>query len=203
MIKIGLILIFILVTIDAVVAKDFVPKSFKAKFDYLVPSLRGDPNKISVDIDFNKPTDLRYEIKDPNHAVTFVCNRQKTWVYTPSFIEGGKGELKVGDSSKYCFSKIFQALNNGLTDNKVYTVKKVKKEYVLTFTKQAKVALGIDKIGLVFKDKNEFENLSLLKIYKAQNQAQIYEMKKIDKKVDFQKGHFEFTPPKNTNTTNF
>lgn len=203
MLRIGFFLIIILVSLDTAMAQNFVPKSFSAKFEYQIPKLKGDPEKILVDIDFEKTSNLVYEIKNPQHAVTFVCNSSKTWVYTPSFVKGMNGEVKIGDSSRYCFSKIFQALNHGLVDNKIYTVKKTDNEYILTFTKAAKSSLDLDKIGLVFNKKENFDDIKLLKIYKAQNKAQIYELKELKKNVEFKKGHFEFSVPNNTNISNF
>ncbi|WP_299376616.1 hypothetical protein [uncultured Kiloniella sp.] len=121
-------------------------------------------------------------------------------------MEGEKGELAVGDSGQFCYSRIFDSLSQGLENNKLYKTVKKKKKAFLTFNKDAKSQLGLEKIEIEFKETigakttlGEAQNLKLFLTNKAE--PVLLKLVKFEKNPKLTKKHFQFETPKNTNIT--
>ncbi|MCO4754418.1 MAG: hypothetical protein KC478_08035 [Bacteriovoracaceae bacterium] len=178
----------------------FLPKSFDAQF----ADVRG-TKEIPVNIKYKFPKQISYEVKG-DAPLLYVCNEEKTWKYTPPFMEGEKGELAVGDSGQFCYSRIFDSLSQGLENNKLYKTVKKKKKAFLTFNKDAKSQLGLEKIEIEFKEAigakttlGEAQNLKLFLTNKAE--PVLLKLVKFEKNPKLTKKHFQFETPKNTNIT--
>ena len=128
-------------------------------------------------------------------------------VWVP-FIEGEKGEVKVGDSSKYCYVKLFDALNRGLKSNDLYKVKLNKQTAELDFTTKATAQTQIKKVILSF-DKENSKNLTIKDVKKMEfwdtqkKKPTVFRFKSIDTKAKLDFIDFEFKIPENTNVTKF
>lgn len=178
----------------------FLPQSFEADF----ADVRG-KKSIPVTIKYKFPKQIYYEVKG-DAPLLYVCNEKKTWKYTPPFIEGEKGELAVGDSGQFCYSRIFDALAKGLSSNDLYTVSKKGELAVLTFKADSKKQLGLSKIEISFDrpvaKAESLENAKELKMFLSNKPEPVkLVMKTYKKNPDFKKDQFSFTPPKNTNIT--
>lgn len=178
----------------------FLPAKFEASFD----DVRGQ-SKIPVLIKYQYPQKIYYEVKG-DAPLLYVCNPKKTWKYTPPFIEGEKGELAVGDSGQFCYSRIFDSLAKGLDSNKLYKVSKNGKMATLNFSKDAKAQLGLEKIQISFKNNaakvkglSEAKDMEMYLSNKPEPVKLV--LKKFDSSPSFKKDQFEFSPPKNTNIT--
>lgn len=177
----------------------FLPKSFEAKFS----DVRGE-KEIPVKIKYSFPKKIYYEVEGET-PLLYVCNAEKTWKYTPPFMEGEKGELAVGDSSQFCYSRIFDSLSKGLSTNELYKVTTKGKKAELSFKEKAKNQLGLEKIEIEFqKDVDKSSSLSdakELKMFLSNKPEPVrLVMKEYTKNPAFKKGQFSFSPPKNTNT---
>lgn len=178
----------------------FLPSSFDAEF----LDVRGE-KEIPVNIKYKFPKQIYYEVKGDT-PLLYVCNEKKTWKYTPPFIEGEKGELAVGDSGQFCYSRIFDSLSQGLIDNKLYKTKKSGNKAILNFTKKATDQLGLEKIEIVFGKKFEshtsMSEAKSLKLF-LQNKAEPVFLKlvKIDINPKLGSEMFKFSAPENTKTT--
>ncbi|MCT4642211.1 MAG: hypothetical protein N4A33_07915 [Bacteriovoracaceae bacterium] len=201
-IKSILILIFAIVGLEAF-AKDFIPKKFEASIEQIVVKRIG--KKIvrqPLSLKYSFPKNIVMKTKD----ITYVCNSQTTWRYIPPFIQGQKGECSVGNSNKYCFSKVFDALSSGLKNNKLYVVKRNNKKSFLEiiFNQEASRELGLKSI-LFFTNKKLSTLNSILEVSKMvlkHNQKQqddIYEIKSIRINNNLKNQDFIFQIPKNTN----
>ena len=178
----------------------FLPKSFEADFS----DVRGE-TKIPVNIKYSYPKKIYYEVKG-DAPLLYVCNESQTWKYTPPFMEGEKGELAVGDSSQFCYSRIFDSLAKGLESNELYAVSNKGKSSVLSFKERAKKQLGLEKIEIEFAGKagasSTLAEATELKMYLSNKPEPVRLVKKTFKQnPSFGKNQFSFNPPKNTNIT--
>jgi len=184
-------------------ASSFIPKEFEAKLDQVVK--RRVANKIS-----KEPLKLKY--KYPKNIamyldnMTYICNAQTTWRYTPEFIEGQKGEVNIGKSSKYCFSSIFDALKYGFKKNDIYVVKKDIKNSIVVFEFKDKAQKSLSISSIEFKFDKKISNALTLKDVKTMKikypqkskKDTLYEIKKISTSVNYTDADFIFNIPKNT-----
>lgn len=209
--KFGLIVILFFTFIDVAFSKAtrFLPKSFEAELVQVVHLVTSNRESITpVKMKYMFSNNLYFEVKSEDAPVIYICNKKKTWIYNPPFIEGEKGEVKVGDSSKHCHVKLFDALSNGLKSNKIYDVKKTKTGVRLFFNKKAKAQTKIKEIVLTFK-KGIQNNLTIKDVFQMdvwdveRKEPTVFRFKKIntEAKVDFK--DFEFKVPDNTNITQF
>ncbi len=199
----GFILFFAIV--EVAMASNFLPKSFVASLeqqDVMMSSKKGAIIKSAIEMKYLFPSNVYFNLKDD--AIVYVCNKDKTWIYTPPWDSSEKGELTVGDSSKHCYVKIFDALSKGLTSNNIYTTIKNKKNAKLTFNKDAQAQLGITLVELEFKksitSESTIENVDKMKIYKVgKKNPTTFVFKSMDTKAKLEKSEFNFTAPPNTN----
>lgn len=176
----------------------FLPKSFDAKF----LDVRGQ-KEIPVVIKYQFPSNIYYEVKG-DAPLLYVCNAKKTWKYTPPFIEGEKGELAIGDSGQFCYSKIFDSLSKGLESNELYSVEKKGQSATFAFKEKAKKQLSLEKIEIAFNEKisektglGEAKELRLFLVNKPEPvNLRLVEFEKAPK---LEKDQFSFSAPKNTN----
>lgn len=182
----------------------FLPAGFEADFTQQTKTIRGvkeDPVKVFYKYRGN----IYFDVKG-SAPTLYICNNKKVWIYNPPFVEDEKGELKVGDSNRYCYSKFFDSLSNGLQDNKLYKVKKTDKKAELVFTKEAKDQLSIEKVIIEFNkaitDKTSILDVEKFSIYNVNKKDPvILSTKSIEPKNDLKDSKFEFIAPKNTNIT--
>ncbi len=201
MIRFLLVFILLYSLFDTAMAA-FLPKAFEATFIEEKVSVIGSKKTIKhIDVKYQFPSHIYLKVVEED--ALYICNSTKVWFYTPPFIEGEPGLVKVGSSSKYCYSKVFDSLKKGLKDNKLYSVKKLKNNtFELTFMDNAKKQLGLDKLKLFFKDnKTEFQNVRSIELYYTGEAHPVaLKRKKIEVSKGFKKSLFEFNPPQNTET---
>ena len=205
-----ILIVFFFVLVEFAVAKSFLPKSFEATLEQQNISIikMGKDNKkihkkifkSDIEMKYMFPSNIVFDVKD---QILYVCNSKKTWAYTAGSF-GENGELTVGDSSKYCYSKIFDALANGLENNKLYTVSTKGKQSLLKFDEKAQNQLSILKINLDFKEKvnskTSIENLISMELYyKGKKSPTKFIFKSLNLETKNKKKDFVFLPPKNTN----
>jgi outer membrane lipoprotein-sorting protein len=203
--KLSFVIILFFAIVELAVAADFLPKSFVASLeqqDVMMSSKKGKIIKSAIDMKYLFPSNVYFNLKDD--AVVYICNKDKTWIYTPPWDPSEKGELTIGDSSKHCYVKIFDALSKGLTSNNIYTTVKNKKIAKLSFKKDAQAQLGITIVELDFKSNisstSTIENVDKMRIYKVgKKKPTTFVFKEINTKAKLKKSEFNFTPPKNTN----
>lgn len=197
---------FVLILIETAASASrkvkFLPKAFEASFIQEKKSPISKKIKTNnIAIKYQYPSN--FYLKELSENTTYICNKKNVWFYTPPFMEGEKGLLKVGSSNKYCYSKIFDSLKKGLVDNSLYTVKKGGKNlFSINFQGGAKAQLGIDKLDLVFsKAGNIFQNIQQMKLFYTGEKFPVVLKRKAIKVVKgFSSSTFQFKAPKNTDT---
>lgn len=195
-------LFFITFLITNIAWAGFLPKSFEADFDQVTKSLRKE--KVSpVKVFYKFQSNIFFKVSGDT-PVTYICNKNKVWIYNPPFIEGESGELMIGDSSKYCYSKFFDALSKGLDNNALYTVKKNTNTAVLTFESKAANQLSIREVKLVFKspisNTSSLNDIDYMSIYKLnENRPVTLKLKQMKTDVAIKDSKFVFDTPSNTN----
>lgn len=206
MIKAVLLLSFLMALADAGFAssKHFMPRAFQGEFVQIQKTKN--PNKKNREIDtlisYQKPRNFRMYSKDSvGQDTLYICNKETTWFYSAPFTEDSKGQLKKGDSSKFCYVKIFDALNKGLTSNNIYTVKKLnERKYQLNFNPDAAKEVHFDRVELNFDDMPlNFKNIESLTMYStSRKQPFVLKRKSVQIKNKLDSKLFTFKAPDNT-----
>ena len=208
--RLPLLIVLFYTLIDFATAKSFLPRSFNADIEQQTKSViklkKGNKEivkKYDVVVKYLFPSNVYLKVEDS----TYVCNKNKTWLYTPPVIEGEKGEVKIGSSSKYCYSKLFDALSNGLSNNKIYSTKKSKNTATLSFSTKAQDQLQMTKVELLFEKlntKSRFSDIKEMRMFKVgEKNPTIFVFKSLNRKVKLKASDFEFQVPKNTNINNW
>lgn len=198
----NLILLIALIIISSKSWSVFLPKTFEARFDQVTKSLRREKTS-PVKVVYKFKSNIIFEVSGDT-PVTYVCNKDKVWIYNPPFIEGEAGELKVGDSSKYCYSKLFDTLSKGLESNKLYKVKKTDKYATIIFSEDVASQLSIEKITMSLKQDisktTSFKDVLSMQIYKLNEKNPVtLNLKSIKSNISIDDSKFIFNIPKNTN----
>lgn len=198
----NLILLILLIIISSKSWADFLPKTFEADFEQVTKSLRGE-KKSPVKVFYKFRSNIFFEVKGDT-PVTYICNKDKVWIYNPPFIEGEAGELKIGDSSKYCYSKFFDTLSRGLEDNNLYKVSLGNNEAMLTFSKKVSNQLSIEKVKIILNKSVSsmatFDDVKSMHIYKINEQNPvILNLKLLKSNISILDEKFKFKTPENTN----
>lgn len=198
----SLVLLCLCVCAKATPAKGLVPNSFSTNFEETTKSLVSGKDKKSYGkIDYKFPSQIRYEVTSPNPA-TFVTNGKKSWYYTPPFVQGEQGEVKVMNSSHLPFAKFLDSMNGGLEKSKHFTHQFKGNDLILTFNKDSQKDTGLVEVQFhAAKDAKkvqsikEFENVTLVRTDK-----QIVNLKFIEFKDDttLPGNHFVFNIPPRT-----
>ena len=201
MMRILLVTILFFAALESTYAS-YIPKSFSGLFEQQKQRMfnRG-VSKTQISLKYSYPGNIYMHSEGPDENVYYICNPEKVWIYNPPFIEGQEGRVVIGNSSKYCLSKIFDKLQNGLKSNKQYSVKEInKRSYELNLSKENEKRLGYYKFKLVFEsDQADFLALKLMKMYvRNDDNPTILVKKKLKKAKKFKRTTFEFSPPKNT-----
>lgn len=182
----------------------FMPKAFEGEYVQVKKSKNKWSKKTKeapVSIAYQFPRNIRLHSKDPDQDILYICNKDTTWIYNPPFSNADKGLLKVGDSSKFCYAKIFDALDNGLTSNKIYKVEKINaKEFLLLFTKQAVKEIHFEKLRLSFDELPlSFKNLESIAMFKEEKSDPVtFKRKSVTIMKQLDQSQFNFTAPANT-----
>jgi outer membrane lipoprotein-sorting protein len=178
----------------------FVEKNFKAHFIQETKSLRSTIEE-PVLVEYAYSGNIFFEITGDN-PVTYVCNNDKVWIYFPPFKKDGKGEVKTGESSKFCYAKIFDALTRGLESNDYYSVNFKGKRAEVLFKDNIQEALGVSKVIVEFKSnaskKSLMSDMLSFEIFKQDNESPVLlKLKMFEKNYKTRKTPFEFDiPPK-------
>lgn len=205
--KISIGFIFFFALVDIAFGK-FLPKQFEANLEQVVfSSVHNKEVKTPVKMKYLFPNNIYFSVTGEN-PVVYVCNHKKTWMYNPPWDPSEKGEVKIGDSSRYCYVKLFDALSNGLSKNNLYSVKSKNMTSLLTFSKKAKEQLNIGKVELEFKkqpSKNSTVNdLKSMKVFYLDKEKPVkFQFKEITKTKKLSSDDFIFKVPKNTNISTF
>lgn len=192
----------VLVLIETSFASSFLPNAFEGKFKQEKIDLAS-KRKISsyIEIKYSFPNNINFKTLDETET-QYICNSSKVWVYNPPFIPGEKGTVKVGNSSKFCFSKIFDILKNGLKDNSLYTVKSLKKNIVqISFEAKAKKQLDLSRLKLEFSnEQKKFSQLVKITLFKDEKSSPVsMTTQSLKVKKSLPDSNFIFEIPKNTN----
>ena len=208
----AIVLMFLLLLLADTSFAGFMPKAFKAEYSQIKKSRfkRRVVKPTPVKIQYAYPRNIRMHSKDKVQDVLYICNKNKTWIYTPSYkkkvkkkIKTVNGQLRVGPSSKFCFSKIFDVLDKGLVSNKSYKVRSLQSgKFELVFTPRLVAELNYEKFELSFdKMPYNFKAIKDIKMFKRVKdkkptltliRKKVKLVSKIDSKV------FNFKAPKNT-----
>ncbi|MBD66656.1 MAG: hypothetical protein CME62_15715 [Halobacteriovoraceae bacterium] len=179
----------------------FIPKAFEGDFEQIKKDRRGRDRTEPVKILYSTPQSIKMTTETKGLKTILVCNPEKTWIYNEGF-GGEPGQVRVGDSAKYCYSQIFDVLARGLTDNKFYKVKNLSKhEFKLTFSKNATSRLGYDEVDIKFKSKpHEFSQIEHLVLINKDKSPVKLKLKKLQVVSKFDKETFVFQIPKGAET---
>lgn len=185
----------------------FLPKDFEANFTQTFISSLSKKEKITHGkIAYKHPTKLYFEITGAE-PIIYISNEKKSWIYTPPFVDGERGSLRISDSSKHSFTKFFDALALGLVTNKLYSVRSAEKEALLEFSKEVAKQIGIAKAKLIFKTSiNEKSTLKDVKKiifnYLVKKPEVTLEFLSFEDQVILSDEKFNFSIPKNTEIIN-
>lgn len=180
----------------------YVPKAFLGEFTQTKKSIISGQVSTKISLKYQFKGNVYMKSVGPDEETVYVCNPEKVWIYVPPLFEGEKGEVKIGKSSQYCLSKIFDKLNKGLVSNSDYSVKKLNdKSYLLTFSAPNEKKLGYQKFELVFDNKAaSFNQLKLMRMYTRNDKNPTTLTKnKLTVLKGFKPSTFKFEPPANTN----
>jgi hypothetical protein len=129
----------------------FLPLKFTAKFTQEYKSVvTGKIKKGHGHLDYQFPGMLRFEMHKPSPLI-FITRANQNWYYRPPFVKGEDGEVRKNVTGGQAISKFFDALSEGLENNKYYKISKLDKKIVeINFVKASSEELGIKSANLVF-----------------------------------------------------
>lgn len=179
---------------------EFLPKSFTAQFEQeYVSTLKGKVKKGTGTIDYQYPGNIRFKTTIPSE-ILFVSNGVKSWYYRAPFIDGEEGEVTetLAKDGSGIFTKFFDSLKNGMSNNNMYTVSKTEKEYKLIFLEKSVKDTGIKEALLKFqKNILEFSNLQSIELIFPDAKRSTIKLKNIKINPDLDAKNFQFViPPK-------
>lgn len=197
-------LIFIIsLFISASAKSNFLPESFSAKFEQIyISSLTKKEKKSFGVLDYKFPGNIRFEVEKPNNII-FVSNNKTNWIYRPPFIEGEPGELTIKKSEEIGLSGLLDTLNQGLEDNPQFKIDKKENRVKMIFNPKTSEKIGLKEGLLIFKAGKSvgFNAVDEIEITYPDQKKVSFKLSQINAKVTFSVDHFNFTAPKNTNTT--
>lgn len=187
-------------------SKDFVPSSFSAHYEESLISVKDGKEKKSFGkIDYKFPGHIRYEVTSPDPSI-FISNPQKSWYYTPPFIEGEEGQVSIQKSNKLPLTKFLDSMKGGIDKSKLFQAKYQGKELVLIFDRTIQKEMTLKQVIFIsskdsktVKSLSEFEKMTL--IY---TDGRKVNLKFIDLKanVSYDNKHFTFEIPPKTKVVN-
>jgi outer membrane lipoprotein-sorting protein len=179
----------------------FLPLKFTAKFTQEYKSVvTGKVKKGHGHFDYQFPGMLRFEMQKPTPLI-FITRANQNWYYRPPFVEGEDGEVRKNVNGGQAISKFFDALSEGLENNKYYKVSKKNKTNIeIKFNESSAHELGIDSAVLNFKTKtHSFLQLSSINLNYVDGKKNKILFEKISLVDEFSKLNFVFkenNPPK-------
>lgn len=181
----------------------FLPQSFKAKYEEVHKhSLSGKITKTYGELNYQYPKRIKLISGTGSDQTTFVSNKVKSWYYTPPFLKGEKGTVRIEKANQVILSGLFDILKQGLKNNSDYRVrKKSKMKYVLEFNNKVQKEIGIVKALMVFKKSKSIrltDIRNLLVFYKDSKRVEFL-FNEITAVSKFPRNHFSFQIPENTN----
>ena len=192
-----LITFFILIFSAPLMAADsFLPSSFHSIFSQVTVSIVSGKEQVSTGmLDYQYPSNLRLEIEKPDPLI-LVSNKQKTWFYRPSFIEGERDELTVKDSGDSELSQFLDILKSGLKNNSDYTVTTKANNVHLTFSASGTKRIGIIAADLEFSGTTYlFSQLKKIKVTPSSKKNFELRFSTIEIDKPFSAQHFIFSKP--------
>lgn len=179
---------------------EFLPKSFTAQFEQeYISTLKGKVKKGNGTLDYLYPGNIRFKTTIPSE-ILFVSNGVKTWYYRAPFIDGEEGEVTetLAKDGSGIFTKFFDSLKNGMSNNSMYTVSKTEKECKLVFLEKAVKDTGIKEAVLKFqKNMLEFANLHSIELVFPDTKRSTIKLKNIKINPELDAKNFQFViPPK-------
>jgi outer membrane lipoprotein-sorting protein len=184
----------------------FLPDSFKAKYEErYVSTTQKKEKKSHGTIHYKYPRHIRFEVLSPDPAL-FISNAEKSWYYTPPFIEGEQGQVVLQESNKLVLIKLLDVLRQGLKSNSVYKIQMQKQVATLTFLPTYQKEFQLNKVVLrATKNMSDVKTLSELKeldLHQASGQKVTLGFSDFESGVTFAPDHFVFNIPKNTKVMN-
>lgn len=180
---------------------DFFKDSFSIKLVQIKKRRSGSIKKEKMSIDYKYSGKVR--LSNEKKSV-FVANNNKSWYYVPPITtaNGAKGDLIINPKNSFSFVKIFDALKNGVSSNKAYTVEKINSlSYRLKFQKEYLDKYNFKEAQLDFNEKKDksFKISDVKKMYLTykDNSKTEYEFELIRSEVSFAEDHFVFKIPEN------
>ncbi len=189
--------------ISASAKSNFLPETFSAKFEQVyISSLTKKEKKSFGVLDYKFPGNIRFEVEKPNNII-FVSNNKTNWIYRPPFIEGEPGELTIKKSEEIGLSGLLDTLNQGLDDNPQFKIDKKENRVKMIFNPKTSEKIGLKEGLLIFKMGKPvgFDAVDEIEITYPDQKKVSFKLSQINGKVTFPVDHFNFTAPKNTNTT--
>jgi outer membrane lipoprotein carrier protein len=193
------LLVTILFLLGSAGAKEFLPKTFKAKFtQQYKSSLTGKTREGKGIIEYRYPGHIRFETEGKDSLI-FVSNPMKTWYYTGPAIAGEPGQMRVENTNNRALSRFFDALKEGLKNNSIYTVEKMSDQSaVLVFSKKEATELGILKAALKFTKESTFSEIKAVEITYSDNKVVTMLFDSLELNGNLPIERFVFVPPKET-----
>lgn len=199
--RIILLIILLFGLVDIVNAR-FVPKSFEGIFHEVTAH-----SKIKVKVKYLYPGHIYYQTFDEDEPMTlYVCNSEKTYKYNYPWDKDEKGELLLGDSNKFCYSKVFDALAKGIGENNYYQSEINTNKAIIHFKENTRKQLGLKKIEIDFKKDHKVSiNSSLthatnmILFFDTKPEPVKIELTSINDSNSLKINDFHFQAPKNTN----
>ena len=180
----------------------FLPSKFEAQFEQNFKStLTGKIRKSNGTIKYKYPGNIRLEISDQESStLTYVNNSKKSWYYTPPFEPDGEGQVIIQEDHKFLMTHLFDALRNGLQNNKIYKIKKEKNIHHLIFNTESSKKYGLKKASIIFKDKKpqQLEYMQSLEIIYLDNKNVKFNFLSFKKNTKILSKDFVFEVPKKT-----
>jgi outer membrane lipoprotein-sorting protein len=199
----NILLVFIMILILSEFAQaKFLPVSFEAEVEQKkISKLTKIERKSKGKIIYQYPSQVHFEINDPDKII-FVCNKEKSWFYQPPFHKKEDGEVKISKNDKMGISTFFDSLNNGLVNNKYYSVNLTNNEAELVFTEESLKKLTVKKAVLHFKtDAKKAKSLNeveWIKLQYSEKEDVVLNIKNLTQDKIYPTQQFTFKIPDNT-----
>lgn len=195
-----LVLLFTLLIYSAQgISRPFMPKSFKATF------IQKQKSKISKkvkesrgEISYLYPGHLKLLVTHPEKE-TLVSTPATTWIYTPPYMEGEKGQVIIKKTGVLAPVKFFDYMKSGLSKNDNYKVSVVSRSVIdVIFNKSIAKKSGLKKARLFFKIKRKFEEFKKIRFFMTNGKEREIELSSIKVTAPLTKSDFTFTIPPGT-----
>ena len=180
----------------------FLPETFKASFtEERTSALTGERVSHSGTVEYRRPGLLRFEVEGPV-ATVVVVGSERTWHYTPPFVEGERGEARSSSGKGRDLGRLLDLMGAGLKGNRHYGVSRRGDARVLTLRGGLDKELGVERVELVFKGEAVFANLARMALVSG-GKTRTYVFRDVRPGAPVPPGRFRFKPPPGTNVTRF